>query len=361
MNKLPERRPAWDWDGERIEPGEARDIHLTVSESYSGMTVRIPLHVRRGGEPGPAVFVTAALHGNEINGTGAIRSMIRDPAFRIRSGALILVPVLNILGFDRHSRYLPDGRDLNRCFPGSVGGSQASRLAHVIFNQIVSRCDYGIDLHTAAMRRTNFPNVRGDLSLPEVRRLAEAFGAEFIVAGAGPAGSLRRAACGAGCPTIILEGGEIWKVEPVIVETAVRGVANVLIEFGMLEGRPVRPARPTIIEKTKWMRADRGGFLQFHVRPGEVVTAGQPLATNASLLGEEQSVLTAPFPGVILGMTTLPAVSPGEPICHLGLLSDADDHSPADQHTVGDLRARTIGDLATNVLVVDRESPPPAQ
>lgn len=358
MSKRPERRPAWEWDGERIDPGEARDIHLTVSESYSGMTIRIPLHVRRGREPGPAVFVTAALHGNEINGTGAIRSIIRDKAFHIGSGTLILVPVLNILGFDRHSRYLPDGRDLNRCFPGSAGGSQASRLAHMIFNQIVSRCDYGIDLHTAAMRRTNFPNVRGDLSLPEVKRLAEAFGSEFIVAGAGPAGSLRRAACGAGCPTIILEGGEVWKVEPVIVETAVRGVANVLVEFGMLEGRAIRPPQQTIIEKTKWIRADRGGFLQFHVRPGEIVTVGQPLATNASLLGEEQSVLTAPFHGVILGMTTLPAVSPGEPVCHLGRLPEPDGTSPKARAGADDLRSRTIDDLATNVLVVDREEPP---
>lgn len=359
MSKRPERRPAWEWDGESIAPGESRNIHLTVSESYSGITIRIPLHVRRGKQPGPAVFVTAALHGNEINGTGAIRSIIRDPAFQIRTGTLILVPVLNILGFDRHSRYLPDGRDLNRCFPGTAKGSQASRLAHVIFTQIISRCDYGIDLHTAAMRRTNFPNVRGDLALPEVKRLAHAFGAEYVVGGQGPAGSLRRAACGAGCPTIILEGGEVWKVEPVIVETAVRGIANVLIELGMLEGRPVRPPQQTVIEKTKWIRADRGGFLQFHVRPGEIVDANQPLATNASLLGEEQSVLTAPFRGMILGMTTLPAVSPGEPVCHLGKLPDDAGvaASPKSRAARDDLRERTIDDLATNVLVVDRESP----
>jgi hypothetical protein len=359
MSKRHERQPAWEWDGEPIAPGEGRNIHLTVSESYSGITIHIPLHVRRGREPGPAVFVTAALHGNEINGTGAIRSIIRDPAFHIRAGTLILVPVLNILGFDRHSRYLPDGRDLNRCFPGSPNGSQASRLAHRIFTQIVCRCDYGVDLHTAAMRRTNFPNVRGDLSNPDVQRLAHAFGAEFIVGGEGPAGSLRRAACGIGCPTIILEGGEVWKVEPVIVETAVRGVSNVLIELGMLDGHPVRPVHQTVIEKTRWIRADRGGFLQFHVRPGEIVEAGQALATNTSLLGQEQSVLTAPFRGMILGMTTLPAVSPGEPVCHLGRLPAGDGESTMGQHAAGDdLHARTLGDLATNVLVVDRKPGP---
>src|SRR5688572_30501748 len=110
MSKRHERRPAWEWDAQTVAPGEGRNIHLTVSESYSGITIHIPLYVRRGMEPGPAVFVTAALHGNEINGTGAIRSIIRDPACHIRAGTLVLVPVLNILGFDRHSRYLPDGR-----------------------------------------------------------------------------------------------------------------------------------------------------------------------------------------------------------------------------------------------------------
>jgi predicted deacylase len=354
MSKTLRRRPAEEWDGQTIPPGEHRHIKLMVSESYSGATIAIPLYVRRGLEPAPAVFVTAALHGNEINGTGAVRAMIRDPGCQIKAGTLVLVPVINILGFDRHSRYLPDGRDLNRCFPGSPNGSQASRLAHVIFNEIVSRCDYGIDLHTAAMRRTNFPNVRGDLSQPAVKMLAEAFGAEYIVDGGGPTGTLRRAACSAGCPTIILEGGEVWKVEPVIVESIVRGVKNVLIYLGMLDGQPVRPPRQTVIQKTKWIRADRGGFLQFHVRPGELVREGQPLATNTSLLGQEQSVLVAPFRSLVLGMTTLPAVSPGEPVCHLGKLPADDESTPhAGDWLADDLRARTIGDLATNVLVVD--------
>jgi predicted deacylase len=357
MSKPRERLPVDEWDGDRILPGECRDIRLQVGESYSGMTIRIPLHVRRGPEPGPAVFVTAALHGNEINGTGAIRSMIHDPGFHIKAGTLVLVPVLNILGFERHSRYLPDRRDLNRCFPGSPTGSLASRMASAIFRQIVSRCDVGIDLHTAAVRRTNFPNVRGDLSVPEVRRIAEAFGAQYMVSGKGPVGSLRRSACGVGCPTIILEGGEVWKVEPVIVETAIRGVRNVLIELGLLDGHPIRPAHPVEIEKTKWMRADRGGFLHFHVRPGEFVREGQPLATSTSLLGQDRSVLAAPFAAVVLGMTTLPAVSPGEPVCHLGKLPQGSPPPPAGgaETSADDLRERTMDDLATNVLVVEPE------
>jgi len=171
----PSRRPVDDWNGTSVAPGERRNVQLPIGESYSGMTVQIPIHIRRASEPGPAVFVTAALHGDEINGTGAVRNLIQDQTLNLVRGTLILVPVLNLLSFDRHSRYLPDRRDLNRCFPGSETGSLASRMARTIFDQIVMRCDYGIDLHTAAVRRTNYPTVRGDLSIPEVRRIAEAF------------------------------------------------------------------------------------------------------------------------------------------------------------------------------------------
>ena len=349
------RRAIDDWDGVTIAPGESRDLELKVSESFSGMTIKIPLHVRRGLEEGPVVFVTAALHGDEINGTGAVRALIKDDSFQLGNGSVILVPVLNLPGFDRHSRYMPDRRDLNRCFPGSKHGSLASRLARSIFNGIVRRSDFGIDLHTAAVRRTNVPTVRADVSIPEVRRIAEAFGCELILNRKGPKKGLRPEACAAGCPTIVMEGGEVWKVEPTIVECAVQGIKNVLIELGMIEGAPVRPRHQITVKKTKWARAERGGFLQFHVAPGEIVEKGQPLASNTSLLGREQNVLTSPFDGVILGMTTLPAVSPGEPVCHIGRMTSRtrkifEQQAAASQDSLHD---RVLDDLAANVTVVE--------
>lgn len=345
------------WQGETIEPGESRDIQLSVSESYSGMNVRIPINVRRAVEPGPTVFVSAALHGNEINGTGAIRQLIDDENFVVQKGAVVLVPVLNILGFERHSRYLPDRRDLNRAFPGSDQGSLASRMARRIFDELVSRCDYGIDIHTAAVRRTNYPNVRGDLRDKQVRRIAEAFGCEIIMNGIGPKGSLRREACKSGCPTIIMEGGEVSKVEPGVVESSVRGVKNVLRELGMHSGTPEKPEYQLFLEKSKWIRAERGGFLQFHVKPGDVITKDQAIATNATLLGREQNVMHAPFDSVVIGMTTLPAVSPGEPICNLGRLPKGMNASELLASRIEDhgLEERLVEELSSNVLVVDRE------
>ena len=353
------RRTVEKWNNLRIGPGEARDLALKVGESYSGRTIQIPLHVRRGQQEGPVVFVSAALHGDEINGTGAVRRLIRDETLRLDRGALILIPVLNPLGFEQHTRYLPDRRDLNRCFPGSRNGSLASRLARIIFDELVSRSDYGIDLHTAAVRRTNFPNVRADLDRPEVGMLAAAFGCEFIVDEKGPHGALRREACAAGCPTMILEAGEVSKVEPAIVETTVRGVRNVLAHLNMIPDPVQRPPFQIVIETTKWVRARRGGFLQFHVSPGEIVDRGKPLATHTSLLGRELDVLKAPFHGVVLGMTTLPAISPGEPVCCLGRLVNGTPDILQIRRSLGSqyLHERVIEDLATRFVIVNRERP----
>ena len=349
------RKPIDEWFGQPIRPGEQADVALPLSESYSGISLRIPIRIQRSVAEGPVVFVTAAIHGDELNGTGAIRHLICDESVQLQRGTLILVPILNLLGFERHSRYLPDRRDLNRCFPGSASGSVASRIARQVFDEIVARSDLGIDLHTAALRRTNYPNVRADLRNPTVREMALHFGTEVIMNTVGERGTLRRESCQAHCPTIIMEGGEVSKVEPAIVETMVRGIKNVLRHHGMLEGDVERSETQIIIERAKWVRAERGGFLQFHVRPGQLVEKNQPLATNTDLLGREQSVQVAPFHGVILGMTTLPAISPGAPICHVGELpsstwADQLRESRSENHA---LEERIVEDLASNVMVID--------
>jgi len=352
---LAAKRSIADWNGTQVAPGQSRDLKIEVGESYSGQTVSIPLHLRRGRRPGPVVFVTAALHGDEINGSGAIRELIGDPTLQVAAGALILVPVLNVLAFERHARYLPDRRDLNRCFPGAKAGSLASRYARAVFDEIVARSDFGIDLHTAAVRRTNYPTVRADLSQPPVRRLARAFGGELILDSRGPKGSLRRAASDAGCPTIVLEGGEVWKVEPSVVRCANLGIRRVLAALKMTRAASDKLSTRLVVDHTRWVRAERGGFLWFHVGPGDVVDKGQPLATNTSLLGREKNVLTAPYGGIVIGMTTLPAVRPGEPVCHLGRIGraaraalDRKRGDPARDAEQQRLRA----DLAKSILVV---------
>lgn len=354
--KRPERkRQIGEWGNRRVAPGEAADVELEIAHSYSGQTVAIPIHVRRGMKDGPTVFVTAAVHGDEINGAGAIRELILDPTLTLLKGNLILVPVVNVLGFERHSRYLPDRRDLNRSFPGSLKGSLASRMARIILDEIVERSDYGIDLHTAAVRRTNFPNVRGDLSDAGVKRLAEVFGCEITVNEKGPSGCLRRAACEMGVPTFILEAGEVWKVESLVIEYALRGIRNVLVHLGMLPGRIVEPSYRTIIQETIWVRADNSGFLQFHVAPGDLVTKGTRIATLTSLLGQPLESIVSPENGIVLGITTLPFTAPGEPVVHIGLLSRGKKRL---ERIVGglsndSLHERIRGDLSSSIHIVE--------
>ncbi len=342
------------WFGRSLAAGESANTGLVISESYSSRTVSVPIHVRRGLAKGPTVFVTAALHGDELNGAGAIHSLLTDPSWRLQSGTLLMVPVLNVLGFERHSRYLPDRRDLNRCFPGSESGSMATRMAHVIFESLIKRCDYGIDLHTAAVRRTNYPNVRADMDQPQCAWLAESFGAGIILHGKGPQGSLRREATRAGCPTIVVEGGEVWKFEPSVLECMTRGVFNVLQRLGMLAGEPLGQDSQCVIRKTKWIRAERGGFLSMHVAPGDIVAQGQALASGSNLLGEDQNRLESPFSGVILGMTSLPAVQPGEPVVHVGRLSSRKSARKHERQASADILQRTVQEhLATGIHVVE--------
>lgn len=343
------------WNDVRIAPGEEKNVELVIGANYSGQSVSIPVHVRRGLKPGPVVFVSAAVHGDEINGTGTIRQLIMNHRLKLTSGSLILVPVVNMLGFQQHSRYLPDRRDLNRSFPGSAHGSLASRLARLILDEIIERSDFGIDLHTAAVRRTNFPNLRADLSDPRVRRLAGQFGCEVTVNEKGPPGCLRRAACEAGCPTVVLEAGEVWKVESMVTAYALRGIFNVLTRLRMISGERRQPPYHALVKETTWIRSDHAGFLHFHVAPGSMVTRGAPIATVNGLVGSRGEPILAPHNGIVLGMTTLPVTSPGEPVCLTGTVSRGRKaleefvrNLPRDS-----LQQQIREHLATSIMVVD--------
>lgn len=350
-----------NWMGTTIPPDDHAVVYVNISQDYSGGDIRIPLFVWRGPKAGPTVFVSAAVHGDEINGTGAIRHIITEQPFSLTAGTLVLVPVVNILGFERHSRYLPDRRDLNRSFPGTGGGSLASRLARAFFKDVVSRCDYGIDLHTAAIRRTNFPNVRADMKIEALAPFARAFGTALIVSGRGPKGSLRRAACSAGVPTIILEAGEVWKVESTVVEVAVRGIRNCLAYLDMIDATPVEPPYRLETDATSWIRAENGGFLTFHAAPGDTLNEGDPIATSASLTGEDEETITAPRAGVVLGMTTLPSVAPGDPVCHLAYAKKGElrrVERAVDALDDDHLYERVREDLARSVMITDADDEP---
>ena len=306
--------------GVEVAPGQRADVAPLASESYTGDRTTLPMAVLNGARHGPKVFVTAAVHGDELNGIAVCRELLGrlDPAEL--AGMLVLVPIVNVLGAQLHSRYLPDRRDLNRSFPGSYSGSMASRIARLVLDEVVADSDAGVDLHTAANRRTNVPQLRIDTSDRTALALAHAFGAPFVLDASLRSGSLREVARDLSVPVLTFEGGEALRFEPEVVGIALDGVLRLLGHLGMIEGAPPAPTTPPVVmHESRWVRAERGGIIDLHVTPGEAVTVDQPLWTTTSPLGAERATVTSPDDGVVIGATTLPLVSPGDAIVHLGM------------------------------------------
>jgi uncharacterized protein len=306
-----------------VEPGSRRDLAPPASESYTGDRTTLPMAVLNGVADGPRVFVTAAVHGDELNGIATCRRLLDhlDPA--TLRGLLIVVPIVNVLGAQLNSRYLPDRRDLNRSFPGSRSGSMAARIARLLIDEVIADSDLGIDLHTAASHRTNHPQVRIDTADPIALDAATAFGAPFVLDAKIRPGSLRGAAGDLGVPVLLYEGGGPSRFDPEPVDVAERGILRVLHRLGMVDGAPP-PAHPhpMVLHESRWLRAERGGILELHVTVGDLVEAGQPLWDTVSPLGEERAVHEAAEAGYVIGATTLPLVQPGQAIVHLALPGD---------------------------------------
>jgi uncharacterized protein len=314
---------AFEIAGAKIEPGEYRELALKVSEFYTSQPVSIPVFVKRGKKDGPIVFVTAAIHGDEINGVQIVRNLIIELRDREIAGTFVGVPVVNRFGFVNHQRDMPDNRDLNRAFPGSPNGSLASRYANRVFEEIIRKCTHGIDIHTAGTSRTNLPQVRCDINNDAAKKMAQAFGSAVILHHAGGKGTLRRTATDAGIPTIIYEAGETFKFERDVVAFGKRGVLQVMRSLGMIDFDVQPPQYQVIVKTSSWVRADRGGLLDVYVRPGDVVHEGDEIGVITNPFGREKGAVKAPFNGLVIGRVTLPLVIPGNPIAHLVKLEKA--------------------------------------
>lgn len=307
--------------GITIHPGETREIYLKVSESFLSSSIQIPITVIRGQNEGPTVFVMAAVHGDEINGTDIVRRLIFDIDHEKLAGTLIAIPVVNIPGFLAQSRYLPYHRDLNRYFPGKKKGNNAERMAYRLFKEVVSKCDFGIDLHTASSGRSNLPHVRGDMTHPRIRKLARAFGSSVLVDQPGVRGSLRREATESGVPTILFEAGETGRFSKRISQEGLKGVLEVLSEIGMWpSSKSKRPPFQVIVKASEWMRAEKGGILDLEVKPGDLIYAGDRIGSILNPFGKTVTQIRAPWTGIIIGITTQPITVPGTGIAHVARL-----------------------------------------
>lgn len=294
-----------------------------------------------GRTPGPTLLVSAAIHGDEINGVEIIRRVLRHPALARLKGVLLAIPVVNVHGFLHQTRYLPDGRDLNRSFPGSSTGSLASRVADKFVNRILDRCDYALDLHTGARHRTNLPQIRVDLSNNESRELAIAFGVPVVMHSRLRDGSLREEAAGRDIPFLLYEGGESLRFDEFSIRVGVRGVMNVMRHLGMLpkSRRRTRTSDPLIARRSAWVRANTSGVLRSLVGLGSKVTEGDLLGIIGDPMGNEETAVHCPEDGIVIGKSNLPLVSEGDAVfhiaCYYGRSDDAEEAINALQQELG--------------------------
>jgi len=297
--------------------GARKDLRIKVSEQTHAGPLHIPVTVVHGARRGPTLFVTSTIHGDELNGIEVIRQLRHaiDPG-RLR-GTLLLVAIANPVSFVLQQRGLPDGRDLNRCFPGRRRGTIGSEIAHDLFQKIILRCDAGVDLHTAGRGRSNLPHVRADMKSPRVRRLAKAFGAAIVIDMPGEKGSLRREGARARIPVITVEAGEALRFEPAAIDMALNGLLNLLSAWKMIPDRRRGARRTLVFHRHVWLRARRGGILVMTISPGDVVRKGQPLGFSSRPLGTRQIDIAAPFDSLVVSAATIPTVLPGSAICHL--------------------------------------------
>lgn len=293
-------------------------LELPLAQLYTHSDLQMPVHVHRGRTDGPVLFISAALHGDELVGVEILRRVLRHKALKRIRGTLIAVPVVNVHGFVSRSRYLPDRRDLNRSFPGSESGSLAARIAHTFAEEVVRKADFGIDLHTGAVHRSNFPQLRADLEQPGVKELAEAFGAPLILDSKPGAGTLRQVTRAAKIPVVVYEGGEALRFDETSIRVGVSGVLNVMRYLGMLPASKRKAQRAAVIAHgSGWVRAENSGILRTTVALGEKVDQGQVLGYIADTAGANEVILRAPGAGVVIGKLNLPLVYEGEAVYHV--------------------------------------------
>ncbi|CAA6827670.1 MAG: FIG003737: Predicted deacylase [uncultured Thiotrichaceae bacterium] len=309
-------------NGIAIAPGEEVFIDLPLPPLYTHEALSMPVHVINGKRDGPRLFVSAAMHGDEINGVDIIRRLLKHEELNANDirGTLIAIPVVNVYGFITKSRYLPDRRDLNRSFPGSSAGSMASRLAHLFVTEIATQCTHGIDLHTAAEGRENLPQIRAALTNNEIKKMACAFGAPVVKHNASfLEGSMRETADKLGIPVLLYEAGEALRFNELSIRAGVEGVINVMRAINMLPDHEtcLLSKQPRLTHSSKWERATHSGILRTITPLGERVREGDLLGIISDPFGEKEEHILSSTEGIVIGKSTLPLVYEGEALYHI--------------------------------------------
>lgn len=305
-----------------VTPGEKRHIRYEIGETYLGDPVSIPVTIINGEHGGPTIFLTAAIHGDELNGVKVVQEIADQYSPRDVHGTIVCIHVANIPAYQAQQRYIPIyDQDLNRAFPGNANSTTAERMANEIYSRFISNCDLGIDFHTSTRNRTTMYHVRANLDDPAVERLARSFAANVILYGEGERNSLRAVATNDGIPTITAEMGRAHRFQPTLIDKAIEGTTSVFAEYGIVPDELVR--WPGWVKKTaadsekRWLRADSGGLVEMKWGPYPLVHEGETICTITDHFKTSERIVTAPFTGLLLGALENPIALPGHPLCHI--------------------------------------------
>jgi hypothetical protein len=308
-----------------VERGERKRIELEIAKLYDYTDMTMPVEVIRGKEDGPILFVSAAMHGDEINGVEIARRLLGQKILKKIKGTLIVVPVINVFGYNSKSRYLPDRRDLNRSFPGSPSGSLASRLANIFLTEIVDKCTHGIDLHTAAVHRRNLPQIRASLRVSETLRLAKAFGVPVVLNSKIREGSLRAAFVERDIRLLVYEAGEALRFNDDAIKSGLIGVLSVMKNIGMIDELDFKPRRlkeSYVANSSYWVRAKESGALITTKKLGSKIKANELIGRISDPFGIHISKIYSEKAGILIGKTTIPLVNEGDALFHIASFDD---------------------------------------
>ena len=336
--------------GTTVMPGTAQRLSWSATELFEGVSVSTPVLIVHGAMPGPTLCMTAAVHGDELNGIEIVRRVMHEIDPENLSGTIIGVPIVNVQGFRRGSRYLPDRRDLNRYFPGNVNGSAAARIAHSFFVRVIEKCDALIDLHTGSFERSNLPQIRADLRNPDIVTLTQGFGSMVVLHSTPTNGTLRYAATRAGIPAVTLEAGGPLQLELDEVRHGVKGIETLINTLGMIRKISGWGDPGPVFYRSSWVRVNNGGILLADVSLGGTVQQGDLLGTITDPMSNERTELRSPYSGRIIGMARNQVVMPGFAAFHIGIRTEAaltdtiDDVTPSLKHNESDEDADSISE-----------------
>lgn len=310
-----------------IHPGEQASLALPLPEMFTCAPMYMPIKVIHGKEAGPTLLITSAMHGNEVNGTEIINQLRKKEELNELKGTLIMIPVMNVYGMTHRSRYMPDGAELDRSFPGSESGSHAARLTHLFTTELLDKADYCIDLQTGALNHSNLPQIFADLSSTATSELAKSFATPVISNALIEEGSLRKVCQEKSIPLLVYEAGEAMRFDQQAIEIGVRGIINVLNTLGMLETNGSNGNNePVITRRSGWIRSPKSGIAKEVVGLGQKVSKGQKIAYIQDPFGaSDDTPVTSPKEGIIVSINNQPLIHEGEALFHLAMMPEVEE------------------------------------